>query len=188
MSFHDLIDDHDVPMMPVSERAKLADFLRERPGTIVLMASVPETYKKTAVNWAARIRQGVAPMKGFAPAGHFEAVVRTVFGQTRLYVRYVGAVGQTGVPVSEPLMGLAAALECIRLVQAWHGHALFFEERAYQPDPKRLRYFTESRNACVRECLKLPDADPQTIDRIGREYRDRFDRLITPGHPDQGPP
>lgn len=71
------------------KHAQVAAQLKEHPGQ---WAKIPVTGGPvTARNMAYQIRKG--EMAAYKPPGAFEAVSRTVDGQTCLYARYVGGVG-----------------------------------------------------------------------------------------------
>lgn len=78
----------DILRRPES-RAVFAAALKDRPGEWALFGKC--LTQSTASTYAWEIRNarsmGMAP---FAPAGAFEAESRTLFGEHRVYVRYVG--------------------------------------------------------------------------------------------------
>ncbi|MFE2469786.1 hypothetical protein [Streptomyces mirabilis] len=75
-----------IPLPPETREAFVAA-LRARPGTWALMGqhSSPGSARQAAycIRWALRLRS-------FQPAGAFEADAKTVMGEHRVYVRYVG--------------------------------------------------------------------------------------------------
>lgn len=78
---------------PLSQEslAAFADALRERPGMWAFLRSC--TTPGSAGQSAYEIRKAARnyrPFKPFSPAGDFEAEARTIFGEHRVYVRYVG--------------------------------------------------------------------------------------------------
>lgn len=81
--------EEDVLGMPsVSERKMFAEALRHNPGRIALLGATVN--RRVAQQYAYRIRNAIPSMHMFTPAGHFEAEAKTMFGTTRIYVRYIG--------------------------------------------------------------------------------------------------
>lgn len=77
------------PVRRVESRQVFADALRARPGEWALLGkySTPGTMRQEAY----RIRRALDPKdQPFAPAGSFEADARSMLGEYRVYVRYVG--------------------------------------------------------------------------------------------------
>lgn len=68
-----------------AERARVAAAMRTRPGQWLLYGARPST--ESARQMARSIRRG--ELDDF-PAGDFEANSRTICGEYRVYVRYVG--------------------------------------------------------------------------------------------------
>lgn len=60
--------------------------LRERPGEYAMVSAYDS--RSTAASTAYMVRQGT--LNAYAPRGAFHAVSRTVDGEHRLYVKYVG--------------------------------------------------------------------------------------------------
>lgn len=175
--FHGRIDPHETVDLPGKEaRRALADFLRENPGSIVLLAAVPVERRGTISMWAGRVQRAEGGMGMFAPAGSFEARGCTVFGLTRLFVRYTGEASSS---TQDTPIGYAAAVENIRLVKAWCNQALFTEERRQNPDQALIEELTRVRATCMRNQVELIDADTQTIDKVGRMYAERFRQLTS---------
>ncbi|RAJ70207.1 hypothetical protein K378_01372 [Streptomyces sp. Amel2xB2] len=69
-------------------RAAFADALRGRPGEWALLGQ--QTTRGTAGQDAYEIRRGLRPANAGFTAGEFEAEAKTLFGEHRVYVRYVG--------------------------------------------------------------------------------------------------
>lgn len=165
------IDDGVLVDMPGQlGKIAFADALRKHPGRMALLVRQPAARRRTVATWAHHIRRGTKQMSMFQPPGHFEASVNKIFEETHLHVRYVGP--EITKEPDRPLLGLAAALERVRLVQAWYGRALYYER-----SPARIRQLKASRQECVDEARRLGFADPETVDRIGREYGERFKQL-----------
>lgn len=81
----------DSPMIPrtVKDRAAYADSLRTRPGVWALLGT--HGTAGSARQGAYEIRVAAGPRNApFTPAGSFEAEARTMLGEYRVYVRYVG--------------------------------------------------------------------------------------------------
>lgn len=77
------------PFRRVESRRLFADALRARPGEWALLGkySTAGTGRQSAYE----IRNALGPKdQPFAPAGSFEAEARTMLGEHRVYVRYVG--------------------------------------------------------------------------------------------------
>lgn len=86
ISVHFDADPTPLPPRTDETRAAFAAALRERPG-------VSAIWGRQATSGSARqeayvIRKG--RMRPFQPAGAFDAAARTLFGEHRIYVRYVG--------------------------------------------------------------------------------------------------
>jgi hypothetical protein len=73
-----------------ADHASMARELRTRPGEWAMV----RTYKSagTVTSMAYLIRRGEQP--SYQPPGAFEAALRTVQGEHRLYARYVGEPGE----------------------------------------------------------------------------------------------
>lgn len=80
------------PLLPMPKRAReaFAVALRARPGVWALMGQHPSS--GAARQLAFEIRR--TNRLGDFPAGSFEADAKTVMGEHRVYVRYVGPVSQ----------------------------------------------------------------------------------------------
>lgn len=77
------------PFRRVESRRVFADQLRARPGGWALLGGYATS--GTARQSAYEVRNALDPKdQPFAPAGAFEAEARTMFGEHRVYVRYVG--------------------------------------------------------------------------------------------------
>lgn len=77
------------PFRRVESRQVFADQLRARPGEWALLGRY--VTGGVARQSAYEIRNALDPKdQPFAPAGAFEAEARTMFGEHRVYARYVG--------------------------------------------------------------------------------------------------
>jgi len=77
------------PPRRVESRQVFADLLRSRPGEWALLGKYATA--GTARQAAYEVRNALDPKdQPFAPAGSFEAQSRTMLGEYRVYVRYVG--------------------------------------------------------------------------------------------------
>jgi hypothetical protein len=77
------------PPRRVESRQVFADLLRARPGGWALLGKYATS--GTARQSAYAVRNALDPKdQPFAPAGTFEAEARTMLGEHRVYVRYVG--------------------------------------------------------------------------------------------------
>jgi hypothetical protein len=65
-----------------------ADAMRAAPGRWAVLRSVPRANSKVVMNLSHSVRTGAATV--FRPIGAWEATVRTVDDEVRLYVRYIG--------------------------------------------------------------------------------------------------
>ncbi|MFF7837621.1 hypothetical protein ACFZC6_02110 [Streptomyces ossamyceticus] len=77
------------PFRRLETRQAFAEALRSKPGEWALLGkySTPGTMRQEAY----AVRQALDPKdQPFAPAGSFEAEARSVCGEFRVYVRYVG--------------------------------------------------------------------------------------------------
>lgn len=73
-----------------AERVEFAEILKDRRGSMALLARSPGRRSSTLYTYAWLIRRAEKNMDMFGPAGAFEAVAVTLFNETHLYVRYVG--------------------------------------------------------------------------------------------------
>lgn len=81
----------DPPKAP-SSWADVAEELRAQPGRWAVVRDKSSGVKPNGFfTYASRIRRGTGP---FAPAGSFEAVVRDVDGEMRVFARFVGGESQ----------------------------------------------------------------------------------------------
>lgn len=77
------------PFRRVETRELFADALRARPGEWALLGKYATA--GTMRQAAYEIRNALDPKdRPFAPAGSFEAIARSMLGEHRVYVRYVG--------------------------------------------------------------------------------------------------
>lgn len=72
------------------DRIAFARQLQVKQGQDELLAWAPQPKSKTLYTYAWLLRNAEKFMDMFTPVGDFEAAVVTMFGETRLYVRYVG--------------------------------------------------------------------------------------------------
>lgn len=72
----------------VGKHAAIAAQLKARPGEWACIDSFATTNAAASMAWT--IRRGDR-LPAYSPKGSFEAVARTVDGEHRLYVRYVGS-------------------------------------------------------------------------------------------------
>ncbi|UQA91617.1 hypothetical protein [Streptomyces halobius] len=71
---------------PRGEHAEIAAELRKAPGQWALVGLQPTAKSAGSVSYAIR----TAKLLAYDPPGSFEAVARTVDGEHRLYVRFMG--------------------------------------------------------------------------------------------------
>ena len=77
------------PFRRVESRELFADVLRARPGEWALLGKYATA--GTMRQAAYEVRHALDPKdQPFAPAGSFEAIARSMFGEHRVYVRFVG--------------------------------------------------------------------------------------------------
>lgn len=74
------------PMPHSSATKAYADRLREQPGEWALLGHRETAGSARTYAWG--IRRGV--MSAFTPCGAYEAEMRTMFGEHRVYARFVG--------------------------------------------------------------------------------------------------
>lgn len=82
----------DGPAMPVPKQAGREEFaaeLRKHPGEWALLGKVGTMGSGGTLAW--QIRGARETMTAFAPAGAYEAEAKTLLGEHRVYVRYVGS-------------------------------------------------------------------------------------------------
>lgn len=75
-------------MRSASERRLFAEELRRNPGQVALLAVIKN--QNVARQYSYCVRRAKDNMQMFTPAGDFEASSVTMFGATRIYVRYTG--------------------------------------------------------------------------------------------------
>ncbi|MFJ5532380.1 hypothetical protein [Streptomyces sp. NPDC093261] len=82
------------PMAPRAreKRAAFADALRKRPGDWALLGQHADGTQARYDAYQIRNAE-LGRNEAFAPAGSFEAEARTLMGEARVYVRYVGGGG-----------------------------------------------------------------------------------------------
>jgi hypothetical protein len=81
----------DAPAPAIPRKAERAEFVRklkEAPDEWALLGKTGTMGSGTSLAWM--IRNGHKSMSDFLPVGSFEAEARTLLGEHRIYVKYVG--------------------------------------------------------------------------------------------------
>lgn len=82
-------DSYPVPRA-LEDRQAFADALRAQPGTWALLGTHRTSGTARQSAYEIRLATGGPRNTPFAPSKSFEAEARTMFGEYRVYVRYVG--------------------------------------------------------------------------------------------------